>query len=456
MKPGRLCRRSVSAIRVACQRNGAGTVRARAYTAAVLDRETAQSVGGSRPNGPSAWTPQRASWSWRGVLGGWGLLCAILIALQVFQARSFRKGSPYIASYWHVDYSVGFVRRGMAGALLDLAGATPAHQQVAVLLTGVLPTLAAVVLVIALLGRRGWSTTALAVLLSASPWAFDEWLTFLRPDQFATVVLIAVALLMVRRRLPWVGLAACGAAFAFVTLMHEGAWLYNATFAVPLVLLARSEPVRPRLGAALLVAGPGFVTLVVSTVFGAVGPEAAQALIDRATSLGLASGPLGPRTSTLVWLPGGLQQAVSAVGATPIGLYRSALVLGAILLGLQVAWFMLARIRHGLARRPQPAWLVVAVLVFLAVAVGVTYATGFDWQRWNAVFGVAALVVVAGWLLGSPPVPRDVRPGNLVTAVLVVVACWLALAGPIAELGPVGLEVSWWGSGLVWLRGLVG
>ncbi|GAB2908764.1 hypothetical protein GCM10027047_03630 [Rhodococcus aerolatus] len=352
-------------------------------------------------------------------------LVGVLVVLQL--ARSVTRGpTPFARSYYSVDYRAGFVRRGLAGQVLHLlAGPGQTAVTWAAVVVALVPTLAVLALLEALVRRRTAAAAATAVLLAASPFVLDQLWLHRRPDQLGLAVLVATGFATARGRARPVVLAACGVGWAVVALVHEGAVLYSGTAAVGLVVVAAPDAAA-RWRGALLVGGPGLVAVVAATVLGAATPAQAAAL--QATAR-----PETRGDSVLFYLGDGVGDSLRRVVGFDHGAQAAVLVVGAVLVAVHLGWLRATGVADVLAearRRLPRGWLAVVVVV-PGSALLLTFATGTDWARWVCAFGAAWLVSSASRVLARPD-PQPGAPVGLPVG-LVVLALYLAALSPLRE-----------------------
>ena len=175
----------------------------------------------------------------------------------------------YWVSYYAVDYTFGFVRRGLAGEIVGLAPGGhyfDAAAQMRWLSTGVYVIgLVAIIGFLVLRGQRSERKLMVALLIFVLPFAIPFSRYSARPDLFGAAALVAfsVALTVVRSPRPAIWLCGgYGAVIAVLTLVHEAIGLEFALGAVLaiVVLGRRLRPSVQRRGV-LLAVGPGWPRL---------------------------------------------------------------------------------------------------------------------------------------------------------------------------------------------------
>ena len=386
----------------------------------------------------------------------------LLLALQAYRGLT-RPLDAFSESYWLVNYSRGFIRRGMTGSLLDvLVGRpTPLWVKTAAFLVAAAALASIVVLVEMLLRRGTGAAMTLALLLVVSPFGIGYVAFQRRPDQLAVPLLVLLGLALVRggrwaRHAP----AAIGMGFGFLVLMHEGVILEDLPWAVLLVVLVghpdpRSEsrdgagpsaPVRlaPRYGAVardlagLLV--PPLVALGAVSAFGTV--SASTAVYLRAHAAFPPAGPTNGLTM-FAFLPQSLHSAVAFVVHGAKRDHAAMLALGVFLIALH-AWWITRWSGVRVVARLVERWGRAAASVVVGVVGGAAvllFATGIDWIRWFAALGLGAMVTATFVLLGrttgarttgAPTTGDPTTEGRLrLPLLLALVAAYLVALAPL-------------------------
>jgi hypothetical protein len=188
----------------------------------------------------------------------------------------------YWFSYYAVDYTVGFIRRGLAGELVGLMPSDDYFGSLRILRW--FPTiifvlgLAVVARTVAVRSGRSERRLMMALLIPLLPFGFAFALFSARPDLFGATALagFAVALkLAARDRSTLIASAVYGGTTAVLTLTHEAIpFLYSLGVLVALAVLARQRSENTlRLSAALAI-GPGLVTALAVAFLGRRGMSA--------------------------------------------------------------------------------------------------------------------------------------------------------------------------------------
>jgi len=333
----------------------------------------------------------------------------------------------YWYSYFAVDYSVGFIRRGLAG---ELVGLVPTSDQLTAL--KFLRWLPTVLFIVALLGlaatvatRWGRSERRLlaALLIPFLPFGFAFGIFSARPDLFGAAALIGLCIALTRVRSEVAVLtasAAYGCTIAVLTLIHEAIPLLFGLGAVAgLSVLAKHLNTRTFWLASAIAVIPGVVVTGVVTLFGRRGVSAQ--LCERVPHLQM-NNPLAadPRPSlgqilsgfhhdvdyhdwTCRWIMPLFDQTFRdgmrfIAGVGPVALFGSTVVGLAL---LAITMFSLSRVsgvgfdqfRRLLMQRP----LAMACGVILMLPV---FATGADWIRWWVIIAFDLGIVFALFAAG--------------------------------------------------------
>lgn len=182
----------------------------------------------------------------------------------------------YWFSYYSVDYTLGFVRRGLAGELVGLIPSNDYFTSLRILRW--FPTiifvlgLAVVAWTVAVRSGRSERRLMMALLIPVLPFGFAFALFSARPDLFGASALAGFAVALKFSRTERSTLIACvvyGGITAVLTLTHEAIpFLFGLGALVSLTVLARQDRENTlRLGAVLAI-GPGLVTALAVAVLG--------------------------------------------------------------------------------------------------------------------------------------------------------------------------------------------
>ena len=304
--------------------------------------------------------------------------------------------SEYGRSLWYVTYRHGFVRRGLAGEVLQtIVGDRPTIATVDLVQNIVaVVTLAAMVgLVVMLCRRRTVIAYAAAAALVVAPFAFDSVGGQRRPDLLAFLVLAVIGLWAGTRPVAPTRLAlVAGALLAICTLASEAAPLIVGPWLVLVVLArtrARGGPAA-RLGlTASLCAGPTVLVLGALALHGA--PSAMQVTALELDAPGIIEG----HGSVFVYLGDTFGSSFQRV------IERSNPELS-ILVGLFLVALLGFCFRGAVAHARSTFRWILAMPVqrtvwtaATAATVVVLFALGFDWLRWISTIAFAALLAGA-------------------------------------------------------------
>jgi hypothetical protein len=194
-----------------------------------------------------------------------GLLLVLYMASWVVFASVYEPNLQFF-SYYAVDYSHGFVRRGLAGEILDLFPADRYFTGLLILrwfvpaIFGV--GIAAVAWTVAVRFGRSERRLMLALLIPMLPLGFVHAVVLPTPDLLGEAALAAFAVVLAsaqRDRSPLVASGIYGMTTAVLTLIHEAVpFLQSLGAVLAIVVLVHTSLKMQRLSALLAVA-PGIV-----------------------------------------------------------------------------------------------------------------------------------------------------------------------------------------------------
>lgn len=366
------------------------------------------------------------------------LLLVVWMALLVAIATTVVPNG-YFYSYFSVDYSHGFIRRGLAGEVVTWFPRDHYFAALAILrwvLTGAF-SLGLALLVWAVLGRgvRSQRKLLLALLIPVLPFGFAFGLFSARTDLLGAAALAAFAVSLTAvtgRRYTVILSAAHGVVLAVLTLAHEA-----TPFLFALGAVAALAVLAPGLGngvfrlCSVLSVGPGLATALAVTVFGARGMS--QALCQ--------SVPHGPMNHPIAGhlTPAQILQGVRyevdyhdwmcrailplfdqsfgdalhfVFGIGPVALA------GSTIFGIAVfaaAMYLIAQASGVPVRRFLDVLLTQKVAVALALGLFLpVFLTGVDWIRWWTTIAYNLGIVYVLYAarqpeMGEPPTRRSVR-----------------------------------------------
>lgn len=313
-----------------------------------------------------------------------------LFGFQLVQGMWPLAADPLSRSYWAIDYSQGFIRRGLGGAMVDLLPGPVSHAQVTgVVWVTALAALAAVAWLIVRLQRGGHE--ALALLLAASPFTIDQLAQNRRPDEWGIVVLVLVGMVVAARwegRRWWTSLAGLAVAQAALVLMHETTLLLIGVWVFPLLMSRADMSWSQRWASAGVYAVPSVAALAALILWGQATAGQVAALSERA----IAQGVLAPAEvdGSILWFlaqtPTESMAMVSGFGVTRIAMV--------------VVWAVLMVAVHAVwVRRITLAWW---TLIPVAIGTLAVFVTSLDWPRWSTMAGMCWLVTVSAVSLTRP------------------------------------------------------
>jgi hypothetical protein len=368
----------------------------------------------------------------------------------------------YWMSYYAVDYTFGFVRRGLAG---ELVGLVPGHYFAAALGLRWLSTLIylcalGVVTVVVLFGRRPSERRLMvAMLIPLLPFGIPFAAYSARPDLFgaAALAVFAVALSVSRSRA--VALAECtayGMVMAVLTLVHEAIGLQFALGAVLaiIVLGATLGPARRR--GVLLSVAPGVVTALVVAAFGRhdIAPRLCSAIPHHTMPNPLATitslptlihyvfGTQRSQTDYHDWVcrnvmpiyDYGIVDAMRIVANIGIVGLTASLVFGVLAFAVTmygisgVSGVPLGTFTDQL--RGSMAWVAAALLLIIPV-----FLTGFDWTRWLIVVSFDVAIVFTVFAARRPEIDQPQTSNRLRLFVFLVIGLALIPIGTVPGFG---------------------
>lgn len=375
-----------------------------------------------------------------------GLLLLMYMASWVFFASTYEPNLQFFA-YYAVDYSQGFVRRGLGGAILD---PFPADLYFTGLLIfrWLVPALfgvgiAAVAWTAAVRFGRSERRLMLALLTPVLPLGFVHAVMLPTPDLVgeAALAVFAVVLASARRdRTPPVASGVYGVTIAVLTLLHEAVPFLQALGAVlAIVVLVHGSATIQRRSAVLAVA-PGLIVALTIALLRRrdVSPQCAR-LPHRAVRWAPGQTPSGEHayvdyhdwTCRFITVT---TRKTPLIGPDQIGwgpLIMSTLA-GMVILTLTMlairgfSGVPFARVRHTMQGRL--SWVILAALLLLPV-----FATSADWTRWWIAISFDVGVV---YLLYASRQPESARPATRGTRI------WFAVAIVFFTLSPIPAAIN--------------
>jgi hypothetical protein len=385
-------------------------------------------------------------------------------SIIVYAAAAVLPVDIYLSSYYVADYTFGFVRRGLAGAIVGTVSGENFFdnaRMVRWLITGVY-VLSLAGLVRALLGKpRSERKTMLALLIPALPFGVPYAVYSARPELLGAAALVGLSLsLTVVTSRQWAS-ACCGAyglLVAVLVFMHEGIVFEFALGAILAILVLAQDltPQLQRLCVALALC-PGLAAALAVVAF------ARHDVSERLCSIVphvLVENPFGGVTS----LPQLIDNIASGgamidyhdwVCGWYVGTYDYSFVdgvkevaaiglpglLASFLLGLSVIAVSIGAISYfsgvrfgsfvGRIGRNGFAWPALGLVLMIPV-----FMTGIDWTRWLLVVGFNIAIVYILYVRDRPeitdtPTPRTRRSFVLVVLGFALIPLGLVPGGPL-------------------------
>jgi hypothetical protein len=368
----------------------------------------------------------------------------------------------YWMSYYAVDYSFGFVRRGLAG---ELVGLVPGHYFAAALglrwlSTGIYLCALALVAGVVLFGpRRSERRLTVAMLIPLLPFGIPFAAYSARPDLFgaAALAVFTVALAFARSRA--VALASCtfyGVVIAVLTLVHEAIGLEFALGAVLAIVVLGGALEAARRRGVLLAVMPGVLTAVVVAAFGRhdiasqlcsavphhTMPNPFASITSLPTLAQYVFGGQPSQTDYHDWvcrnvLPiydYGIVDAMRIVAniglvGLAVSLVFGAVAFAATMYGLSgVSGVPLRAFVDDL--RGRMAWVAAGLLLIVPV-----FVTGFDWTRWLTILSFDVAIVFMVFAARQPEIEHEPTPKALRFFVLLVIVFALIPIGTAPGFG---------------------
>lgn len=368
----------------------------------------------------------------------------------------------YWMSYYAVDYTFGFVRRGLGG---ELVGLVPGHYFAASLSLRWLSTamylfgLAAVAAVVLIGGRSSERRLMLAMLIPLLPFGIPFAAYSARPDLFgaAALAVFAVALPFARSRTVAMGwCVGYGVLIAVLTLVHEAIGLQFALGAVLAIVVLGDALGTARRSGVLFAVMPPVVTAVVVAGFGRhdvasrlcsaiphhLMPDPLATITSLPTLVQYVFGPQQSQTDYHDWVCRNVMpiydygivdaiRVVAHIGA--VGLVVS-LLFGAAALAMTM--YGISAISGVPLRafidelRGRTAWVAAGVLLIVPV-----FLTGFDWTRWLIIVSFDVAIVFLVFAARRPEIEREPTPKALRVFVVLLIVLLLIPIGAVPGFG---------------------
>ncbi|GAY18402.1 hypothetical protein [Mycobacterium sp. shizuoka-1] len=369
----------------------------------------------------------------------------------------------YWYSYFAIDYSVGFIRRGLAGEILGLFG--PQHYFGGLAVLRWIPTglfvlgLAAVAWSVAVRTGRSQRRLLLAMLIPVLPFGFAFGLFSARTDLLGGAALAAFAVVLTRvttTRAILTASAVYGSVLAVLTLIHEATpFLFGLGVLAALTVLADGLCDRGFRAGVVLALGPALGVAVALALFGRqkVSPQLCQLVQHGPMNHPLAGKP------TLGQLLRGFHYYVDyhdwfcraflplfdmsfAEGLRFVGSIGVVALAGSTVYGVVTLVVSMLAIGHvsgvpvrrfGAILRGRPWAVAIGLVLILPV-----FATGVDWVRWWVVIAFDLGIV---FLLYTGRQPEVDQPPTRRTLVVFAVGAILLAVIPIGIIPGFGAPV---------------
>lgn len=369
----------------------------------------------------------------------------------------------YWYSYFAIDYTVGFIRRGLAGELLGLFG--KAHYFAGLAVLRWVPTafftlgLAVVAWSVAVSSGRSERRRLLALLIPVLPFGFAFGLFSARTDLLGGAALAVFAVVLTRlatTRGTVIASAVYGLTLAVLTLIHEATpFLFGLGTAAALAVLAGRLDSRAFWASGVLALGPAVAVALALALFGkrGVSPALCQLVQHGPMNHPLAGKP------TIGQLLRGFHYYVDyhdwfcraflpmfdqsfADGLRFVGSISPVALAGSTVYGLGVLAVSLLAIGH-VSGVPVRRFREVLHGRRLAMAVGVVlilpvFATGVDWVRWWVIIAFDLGIVFLLYVRDQPE--TDEQPTRRTLTVFAVGVILLAVL-PIGIIPGFGAPV---------------
>ena len=392
------------------------------------------------------------------ILGGlialWLLLLLAIAVLLVPEA--------YWYSYYAVDYSQGFIRRGLAGEVVRLFPAEDYFTAIKTLrwVPTILLCMALSAMAYAVATRAGRSErrTLLAILTPLLPCGFTYGLLTGRTDSFGIAAMILFAIFVNAAntdRKAVIGSAVFGGIIASLTLMHEGTpFLIGLGAVMALTVLTRFRKESTLWLSAALSLGPGLVTALMIIFFGARGvSNELCALIPH----GPINNPMAVNATTYQLLTGFRHETdyhdwvcrnitpffdlTMRDGARLVANVGPAALTASMLLGLMILALNVFSVSHisgvpfmrmVVLLRMRASLIVFGFALYLPI-----FLTGTDWTRWLVMITFNIGTVFMLFASGEPESTQPITFGPLLVAIIVL----LVLATPLSAVPGFGIPL---------------
>jgi hypothetical protein len=369
----------------------------------------------------------------------------------------------YWYSYFVIDYTTGFIRRGLAGEILGLFG--PQHYFGGLIVLRWIPTaffvlgLAAVAWSVAVRSGRSQRRRLLALLIPVLPFGFAFALFSARTDLLGGAALVAFALTLTRVTTPRatvISSAIFGLVLAVLSLIHEATpFLFGLGVLAALTVLADRLDAKAFRASVVLSLGPALLVAAALAVFGKqkVSPQLCQAVQHGMMNHPLAGKPTVGQLLTgfhyyvdyhdwfcRAFLP--LFDMTFIEGLRFVGSIGVVALSGSTIYGLVTLVISMLAIGHvsgvpvrrfGAILRGRPLAMLIGAVLILPV-----FATGVDWVRWWVIIAFDLGIV---FLLYTRDQPEVDEPPSRRTLVVFAVGAILLAVIPIGIIPGFGAPV---------------
>jgi hypothetical protein len=368
----------------------------------------------------------------------------------------------YWFSYYAVDYTFGFVRRGLAGEMVSIFPAEHYFTVAKILrwsTTAIyVAGLAAVAWLVLFHGGRSERRIMLALLIPVLPFGLAFAIYSARPDLLGAATFIAYCCTLTTIRSAR-SLLACsaiyGVSIAVLGLIHEAIALEFALGAI-LAILTLTYGISHRLQrlAVILSIGPGMVSALLIFVLGRRG--VASQLCAKVPHKNVDELTLKVSIADVVnYIVGRRQQidyhqwvcskiipmydysagdAIKVVADIGIGLLALSLFCGVLVIGLtlySINYFSGVPFRQFMAVfRARLIWPMIGLALIIPV-----FLTGYDWLRWCIIISFNIAIVYILFTLNAPQLEEEPTPRNVQVFVIVVIILALLPIGVFPGFG---------------------
>jgi hypothetical protein len=369
----------------------------------------------------------------------------------------------YWYSYFVIDYSTGFIRRGLAGEILGLF--PKAHYFGALAVLRWIPTaffvlgLAAVAWSVAVRAGRSQRRRLLALLIPVLPFGFAFGLFSARTDLLGGAALVGFAIALTRvttARAIVISSAVYGLVLAVLTLIHEATpFLFGLGVLAALTVLAERLDAKAFRASVVLALGPA---LGVAVALAAFGKQNVSGQLCQLVQHGPMNHPLAGKPTIGQLLSGfhyyvdyhdwfcraflplfdmTFAEGLRFVGSIGVVALAGSTVYG--IVALVVSMLAIAHVsgvpvrRYSAILRGRPVALAIGLLMILPV-----FATGVDWVRWWVIIAFDLGIVFLLYTRDQPEV--DESPTRRTLVVFAVAAILLAVI-PIGIIPGFGAPV---------------